>query len=652
MPPNTRNNRFAFGFLNDNQDPVDIGDNESPLLDSLDADAMALGTMQVSSYIDPSSGPKDWSGDTTQVKLGGRRFRLHPTTNRLQFEKNAGSEDWEYVNNDPDETGASNSSAFPPKGTSPSLSSVKGVSITPASGSTDIPSIDFRINPSTGYTGLETESYVIEIDAAAGDASTFRWKFGFDTTWRASGVAINPGTWISLWTNGFQVNFPTDAQQVIDTGGSYAVGDDASTTVSKTVLPDGPYSYIIVNVKRTSLDPEVDIQGLPSDPVNANLANVTDAGVPITNGPLVTEITYPSMPSNTDEMWLFRKGPDDDEFFRIDIATAGSKVITDTIETVGLVPLIILDSTDDEAFYDLNLAVGNGSQEFVKLFEKDNRLWLVPDDRQDLVLYSRLGDWWGWQRVNSFALVGDITDLAQVRDPTTVGGEFTTVFGTDEGIFHITGNGTENAPYTLVQAERDINVEANSLVDMNGVLMLMSKSPNGDYDEGRFGQKIYEYNLQSLIEVSARVKNSNLISSTAGVEYAEMRGSDKYLVKKTGVDELLLYHRDVQGWMQVTSNGETNGWSWRSKKFTPEVYKRMPLAYARFVKLDFVGQLIMTFTLEGVDTASPVVRTLDVTHGTRKELYQRLPAVKGHKWYLDLTTGDATTVLYDLYYVT
>jgi hypothetical protein len=78
----------------------------------------------------------------------------------------------------------------------------------------------------------------------------------------------------------------------------------------------------------------------------------------------------------------------------------------------------------------------------------------------------------------------------------------------------------------------------------------------------------------------------------------------------------------------------------------------MPLAYARFFKMDFIGRLIMTFTMEGIDTASPVTRTLDVTHASRKELYQRLPAVKGHKWFLDLTVGDATTILYDLYYVT
>lgn len=652
MPANLRNNRFNFGFLNNNQDPVDIAESESPLLDSLDADDVALGSMRVSDYIDPASGPKDWTGATTEVKLGGRRFRLEPTTFQLQLEKNAGSADWENVNDDQDSAGVVNPNAFPPKAIAPTLTSVQGVSITPMSGSTDIPLIAWRINPTSAYSGLQTESYILEIQDDTLGAITWKWKFGFDLTFREFNIPLAGGTYVDIGANRVQVNLPTEVDQTAGPSGAYVIGDTASTTVSKDVLPDGVYSYLIVNIKKTGITPEIEIQGLPSETSTANIANFDGAGNPIQGGPLVTRVTYPALANNTDEMWLFRKGPDDDEYFRIDVSTLGGVSIDDTIEAVSLVPLIILDSEEDESFFDLNVAIGNPSQEFNKLFEKDNRLWLVPEDRQDLVLYSRLGDWWGWQRVNSFSFIGNITDIAQVRDPTVVGGEFTTVFGTEEGIFHITGNGTEPAPYTRVEAVSDIFVEANSLVDMNGILMLTSRSATGIYDEGPYGQKVYEYNLQSLIEVSSRVKESPFITSIQDIEYAEMRGSDKYIVKKVDVDEILLYHRDIRGWVQVTQAGEDDGWSWRSKKFTPIVFERMPIAYARLMKLDFIGKLKVQFTLEGINSATPEVVSITYDNAQRQEVFQRLPALKGRKWFMDLTTElDPTTILYDFYFV-
>ena len=319
MAANTQNNKVNFGFLNDNQDEVDLADNESPLLDSLDADQMALGTMLTSDYIKVGSGPKDWTGDTTQVKLGGRRFRLDPVTFQLQLEKNAGSADWQNVNDDPDSLGVVNPNAFPPKGTTPLLTSVKGVKFTPVSGSTDIPLIAWRINPDGTYFGLQTEGYIVEIDDATPAAVTFRWMFNFDTTWRESNKPILGGTYQPIFGNSVQVFFPTEANQSAGASGPYIVGDTASTVVTKEVLPDGSYSYIIVNIKKTGITPEVDIQGLPSAAAVAILANTNEAGQPVPNGPFITEVTYPAMPNNTDEMWLFRKGPDDDEFFRIDI---------------------------------------------------------------------------------------------------------------------------------------------------------------------------------------------------------------------------------------------------------------------------------------------------------------------------------------------
>lgn len=648
MPPNTVNTGFPFGFLNNNQDAVDLDPTEASAIDSVDADDMALGKMRTSDYIQPGSGPKDWTGVSTPVLLGGRAFRLN--SGRLQFEKNKGMGDWEYVNNDPDNLGVANPNAFPPKGTQPSVVPTKTVSITPSSGSVDIPLIQWQEDPLAAYNGPDVRSYIVEIDDDTPAAVTFRWKFGTDTTWRQSAVPLDGGNFQTL-DNNIQVRMPTEAEQSGGASGAYVIGDTASTTVTKNSLPDGDYAYVVVNVKNTGLDPDVEVEGLPSDVLAYTVANLDASGNPISGGPLSAEITMPAMPNNTDEMWLFRRGPDEEDFIRVFVDTVGSSVFIDTVQASTIVPLVLLQSENDESFYDLNLAIGNPSQQFVKLFEKDNRLWLVPSDREDLVLYSRLNDWWGWQRINSFSFTGDITDIAKVRDPTVVGGQFTTVFATESGIFHITGNGTENSPYVRVEAVSDIFVEANSLIDMNGVLMLMSRSTDGGYDTGRYGQKIYEYNLQSLIEVSARVKNSTIITSTEAVEYAEMRGSDKYLIKKENVSDLLLYHRDARGWVKLTQTGEDNGWFWQSKRYAPLVGQRI-LMGAREIKLDFIGDLTLTFRLYGPDdSVAPEIKTITFVHAVRQEVIQRLPLLEGRKWRVELQANDNTTTLYDYYYV-
>lgn len=648
MPPNVEDIKFPFGFLNDNQDAVDLDPTEATIADSLDADQMALGTNITSNYIVPGSGPKDWTGVDTPVILFGRAFRLE--SGRLQFEKNRGVGDWEYVNNDPDNTGAVNANAFPPKGTIPTIIPTNTLTITPTTGSIDIPEIAWRLNPNGTYNGSDVETFILEIDDATPGAVTFRWMFSTDADWRQEGVALDGGSYQTL-RHQIQVNMPTEATQSGGVSGPYVVGDTASTTVTKSSLPDGDYVYTIVNVKSSGLDPDVDVEGLPSEVVSYIVANLDASGELIEGGPLSAEITFPPLPNNTDEMWLFRRGPDDESFIRVATDLVGGAVFIDTLQASSIVPLIIMQSEDDEAFYDLNIAVGNPSQQFVKLFEKDNRLWLVPADREDLVLYSRLGDWWGWQRDNSFSFTGDITDIAQVRDPTVVGGQFTTVFATTSGIFHVTGNGSEQSPFVRVDAVRNIFVEANSLIDMNGVLMLMSRSTDAGYDTGEYGQKIYEYNLQSLREVSARVKNSAVVTSTEEVEYAEMRGSDKYLIKKENVDELLLYHRDAQGWLTISQDGEDDGWVWQSKRYAPDVGTRVTQG-ARLIKLDFVGDLTITFRLYGSDdSVAPFLTTMNFVLATRGEIRQRVTPLQGQKWDVLVEANDNSTVLYDYYYV-
>ena len=184
---------------------------------------------------------------------------------------------------------------------------------------------------------------------------------------------------------------------------------------------------------------------MPSDTAVFSLNNFDAAGVKVAD--VLPDVTFPTVPSYTDEIWCFRKGPNDDAFVRIarylndgdkvikDDAPSidiPGKVFTDTGTTSNIVNLILLDSEKDESFGSINAAIGNTSGNFTRLFEKDNRLWLQPDDRPDLFIFSRGNDWWGWQRANAFAFSGDTNTREDVdrpftRDTTGVGGEFTVV---------------------------------------------------------------------------------------------------------------------------------------------------------------------------------------------------------------------------------
>ena len=52
MAKDHENKKFVFGFLNNAQDEVDLKTIEASAISSLDADKLALGTLEPSTYID------------------------------------------------------------------------------------------------------------------------------------------------------------------------------------------------------------------------------------------------------------------------------------------------------------------------------------------------------------------------------------------------------------------------------------------------------------------------------------------------------------------------------------------------------------------------------------------------------------------------
>jgi len=667
----SKNRKFTFGFLNTAQDPVDLKNAEASELSSIDADELALGKLISSDYLSVTPTPPPFNS----AVLGGRDFRIALTLSTpgspatagqpgyLEFEENSGSGDYLPVNIYDIGTPNPNTS-YPPKADAPSIIAVNNENVATDAGDiettdTTTDEMEVQVKPSTTISlTLPTRTYIIKITEPT--PAVFHWECRYSTdpttTVRATGGPIIDNTTFFDVLDNLQIRFPTIG--ALATEWAAALDDTGNYTVSQPSLTDGTYTYLQVAVKNTSIDPVQDVEGLASASATLEIKNFNDLGVRVDSVQPSTE--YPTATfayTYVDEVWLYRKGIDDDEFIRVHVFESGGSSpandFDDNSLASELVSLRVLKSADDNGFPELNGAIGNTSLTFDKIFEKDNRIWALPTDRKDLLIYSRQSDWWGWPRANAFSFEGDIVDITFTRDPTTVGGEFTMVVFTTNGIFHITGNGSQDKPYVLFPAIRNITVEQNSVVDMNGVIMFMTSSTTGDYDDGAYGQKIYEYNLQNVTEVSARVKTTPLITSTAGIQFAEMIGSDKYIIKKTGVDETLLYHRDVQGWVEVDATIEATGaWTWTSKQLTPNVMDRFNMSYARKFKVDIQGSIEFRFIVLGEGT-NGIQKTITLTPSgfLRQEFIQRLPSLKGRKWQLVITAKSVGAVLYDFYFV-
>jgi hypothetical protein len=643
---NQVNSRFTFGFLNNNQDAADLRKPEATLVEGLDADRLALGTLEGSDYYDATDTAKDWSGVSTDVVLNGRKFYL--SSGSLYFYETPGG-----LSNQV------NDNFHPPTASTPVLGLAENLSIdqNPALfDSNPSQSVTFALKANESYTGAS--GVTIEIIITNSSPYQFVWKFSTDVNARVGPLSVpaTPGTTVDISYGGLIVAFNT---------GIPTLNAVASSKMMAPSFADGDYSYLQVNVKKdatVALDPEAEIQGVPSAPSTITVDNFDEVGV--RTGSFAPQLTFPTFPlTYTDEVWLFRRGPDDAEYIRVakydgvnvtaenGTVTAGAQW-SDNVLASAIASVTLLVNKDDETFSVINTAINNTSSDYLKLFEKDNRLWMQPYSRQDLLLYSRAGDWWGWNRSNTFSFEGNITDLITVRDPTTVGGSFTTVVGTTKGLYHINGDGTEANPYVMFKAIPDIYVEANSMVDANGVVMFITRSTDAGYDTGPYGQKVYEYNLQAVKEVSQRVKNSSPIT-TQGVSYAKLSGSDKYVFKKTNNPTIMVYHRDAKNWVTSTQTLEASGlWKWTSKRFTPQVLQRFKIEYARKFKVSYSGSLRIRFVSQ--DGNALTANTVDMTLPTavsQQEFIQRLPSSLGRTWTFEVQALTSGSILYDFYFV-
>ena len=442
----------------------------------------------------------------------------------------------------------------------------------------------------------------------------------------------------------------------------YIVGDafDSSLIIQAPALIDGDYQYKLVPVIERVTDKVYELRGKPTAPLLVTLRNLDEAGDRLGNK--IPQISLPGVTAPATRYDVYRKDPDAEQYVKVHSYT-DTNVITfnDSISLLSLGSVVVLAEDLDEDFDTIDEAIGNTSGSFDKLFSKDNRLWLVPTDRKDLLLYSRDGDWWGWRRENSFSVTGDITDIAIQRDPTVLSGESTLIIGTTKGLYHLLGAGTEQSPYTLVSmfgggdSRSELAIEPNSFTPAKGALFLMTKAGDGSYDAGPYGNKVYQYDLSQLVEVSKRISDTSgswLLRSNAALDRAELIGGDKLAYRRLGTELSLVYHMDARGWLRFeTDGGVVTPWRWESRVFHRMSGVTGSPADAKAIRIEYIGRITLTFSLRGANGSC--VREVSVTlpvAAQKRRFENLLPSMGGSAWSFSVEAGDASTQLFGLWF--
>ena len=635
MATNQKFVELNLGLLNSAQDATNVKDFEGVTVSALEVDQIALGTLQSSDYFALVGGVAGAPNDQEAI-INGANFRISDGSGGvveglvqyesildwLSFSVYRGFDTPQLVSAGLSATNlASSSIADDMQG------KIVATSVEPAD------NFEFSVpNDFMNFRVDVTPNPVSDPIQMSWSSKTVGW-----TSFTAVQGASTP------IKDGVHVTFAVSA---------YVAGATGRIEIESDDLSDGDYAY------RVSMKAEKDgvyqaTNGdlptlAPSDSQKISVTNFDDQGdrtsarTPAFEVPLLGGY----------ETLVYRRDEEELDFFNVTLARLPSPAPNEYYDTQRIVEMDQLDILEgkDENETEFNIAINNPSEKYDKLFSKDNRLFRVPRERSDLIMYSRAGAWWGWQRENSFATDAPITSIISVRDPSTVGGTLTTVIFTETGLYHLTGNGTEADPYVLTKQIDDISVDPKSIINMNGILMFATTSDDGTYNKGAYGQKVYEYDLQKLVEVSARIQNNATLNSTAVVEFAEMIGGDKYFLKKVGVAEAIVYHRDAQGWGVTTEAAETaNSWAWKSKDFTPTVMHQFKLGYARKFKLDFIGEITIKFNVWYEGRTDIQTYELAMNNAGRGEVTNFLPQIKGTVWNFELIGNNAE--LYNMYLV-
>jgi len=629
-----RNRKFTFGFLNTAQDSNDVDMVNCVELNGVDLDKLGLGTVQSSDYTSAGVGAPDWQS----TEIVGDDFQIDG--NDVEFYNGSS---WVDI----DDYLLPNSGATPDAPSIVLEESNGGVNFNDSGSWTNFTESDITIdgekdagqptitnkvmiNPSN-YTQT-TKAYTIKIRIKAGATTFERYIIGFDTTYTGtyaiSGVNGTDATYINIGWNLYIA---------MDQAESYTANDEFIFNIATDLLEDGTYFYTVSQVK------EIDgkeIESLYSDVESAKVSNEDNLGALIAYSRPVITITRDS----TDDQWLYRKGPRDEEWYRIAIIESGSGDATfpDNILTSSLIDTKIIADLNPVSMQALLDSVDSTS--WSHIFEKDNRLWAVPAQKKDVVFYSEPLAFWRWTKTNSLGFNGDFRGVASLRDPSNVSVQNTAVFVTSNGLYNVYGNGTDDTPYVRITHEGSFDTVADSLVKANNVLYMVSDGAT--YNDGEWGRKLYSYDLTRLTELSGIVQNSNpFVSNSKTISYVNQIGGNKLKILMSD-NTMMMYHIRANGFGESNTTIEAaDDWALKTATFHPQYSFMSKMMNVDKFRMEWNGTLTLEWTVDGesqgVDT---------YTNASRDWEEFMLPAQWGGNTELEIN-GDNGAILYDFFFI-
>lgn len=626
-----RNNKFTFGYLNTAQDRNDIEDDGLAVLQGVDLDALALGTVRSSNYVSAGSGPPDW----TTANIVGENFIIYD--GKVNKTSTNGWIPYEI-----------DTYLTPPDAPSISIAvSNGGVALSDSSTWTGFADGDVKVSISDGGV-RPILSGKVTIDPSSYNQTTRSFSYeirikngGTQFERKLNGEAAFSGSYDIDGSSGSNVGYHDVDYSVyicMDSAETYTDGDIFSFSISNNVLEDGDYHYLISSVVTEN---GTEIESLYSPATRIAIKNENYLG---------QQISYNKAEITVDrdmgaDKWLYRKGPRDKEWFRIAIILhgSGSTVIVDDITEASITDGKIISDISVSSMQDLLDSVGSSS--WSHIFEKDNRLWAVPNEKQTVVFFSEPLEWWKWSKNNSLGFNGDFRGIAHIRDDKNVQISNTAAIVTSNGLYNVYGTGTEKDPYIRIEHEKNFGTVADSLVKANNVLYMVSDGSN--YEDGEWGRKLYSYDLTTLTELSAIVQKSNpFINDVKPVTYVNQIGGNKI---KILMDDgtMMIYHILGNGFGESSDTLESSGnWSVQSKTYYPKNSYAGKFQNSDRLRIEYSGEIDIIYVVDGVD--QPTITLLDVARGKPVEI--SVPPTMGMNYSVKIN-GKNGAILYDAIWV-
>ena len=431
----------------------------------------------------------------------------------------------------------------------------------------------------------------------------------------------------------------------MDSSYTYNAGDMFTFSISNNVLEDGDYHYLVSSVVKEGAS---EVESVYSQSVRIAISNEDYLGKQIAYNKAEIKVERDAVA----EKWVYRIGPRDDEWSRIakvlpipfDDPSDTEYVFVDDVSIASVIDAKIINDINIESVSDIMASVGATS--ISHMFEKDNRLWIIPKEKQDVMFFSEPLEWWRWKRTNSIGFNGDFKGIEHIRDDKNVSVQNTAAVVTSQGLYNVYGSGVDDDKYVRIEHERSFSAIDNTLVKANNVLYMMSDGD--DYEDGEWGRKLYSYDLTSLKELSATVKGSEpFLNNNSDVLYINQIAGNKLKIMLDNNGKMMIYHIQGEGFGESSEYTESaDEWFIETKTEYPNNSYAGKFGDADRIRFEYSGEIDVTWVVDGND--QPTITLPNAQRGLPIEL--ATDQAFGMNYSLKLH-GKNGAILYDMYMV-